>query len=164
MKYTEDQIQKGLYALSAFGGSPAPAHKALKDAFDLDIPAATLKTWRDSVHQERYAKLQIQHGNDIEEAMVRETRDIARAATAAMRESLEVVWERLSDNRHTIRAPEAAQIAAQMSKVQATAVDKLMVLTGRPQAITENRSAADIIRALAAKGVLELEAPSEPTQ
>lgn len=150
--YTEQEIERGLYALIAFGGAPAPAARALRDAFGLVIPSTTLKSWRDSTHAQRYCDLQDQHGKDIEDAMVRDARDIARASSAALREAIELTWDKLQ-NAHTIRASEAAQIAASMAKVQATNIDKLLTLTGRPQAITENRSAADIIRALEAKGV-----------
>lgn len=155
--YTEHQVERGLYALIAFGGMPAPAHRALKDAFDLDIPTATLKTWRDSTHQERYTNLQIKHGQDIEEAMVRDTRDLARAAGALVRESIELTYNKIAEAPHLIRATEAAQIAASMAKVQQTNIDKMLTLTGRPDQITETRSAADIIRALQAKGVVQLD-------
>lgn len=155
--YTEHDIERGLYALIAFGGSPAPAARAVKDAFDLDIPKETLRSWRDGTHSQRYADLQIKHAADIEEAMVRDTRDLARAAGALMRETIELTWDKVQNNAHTIRANEAAQIAASMAKIQQTNIDKMLTLTGRPDQITESRTAADIVRALAAKGVLELE-------
>lgn len=159
--YTEQDIERALYGLIAFGGSPAPARRALIDAFDLDVSTTTLASWRDAKYQDRYVKLQERHAQDIEAAMVRDTRDLARAAGAATRVAIERVWDLMENNGHTIRATEYAQIAASMAKVQQTNTDKMLALTGRPSAITENRSAADIIRALAAKGVLELERPED---
>lgn len=150
--YTDDEVQRALYALIAFGGSAAPARRALLAAFDLDVPAHTLRSWREGKYAQRYTDLQVAHGTDIEDALIRDTRDIARAAGAAMREAIDRVYEGIGDPR--LRATEAAQIAAAMSKVQAASVDKLLSLTGRPQVITETRSAADIIRALEAKGVI----------
>jgi hypothetical protein len=153
--YTEEDVSRALYALIAFGGNPAPAARALESAFDLKIPTSTLRSWREGKHANRYAQLQAEHANDIEEALVRDTRDIARAASAMTREAIERTAELMADPR--LRATEAAQIAASMAKVQQSNIDKLLALTGRPQAITEHRSAQDIIRALQAKGVIEIE-------
>lgn len=151
--YSDHDVERGLYALIAFGGSPAPASRALKDAFGLDVNPATLRTWRDATHQQRYTDLQIKHAQDIEDAMVRDTRDLARAAGVIVREAIELTHDKIEKFGHMIRANEAAQIAASMAKVQQTQIDKMLTLTGRPDQITETRSAADIIRALAAKGV-----------
>lgn len=157
--YTEHDIDRGLKALLAFGGSPTAAHRALKEAFELDIPTGTLKSWRDNVHAELYAKLQEEYGPEIEKAMVRDIRDLARAASTVERLAIEHALEALE--RGHVRPAEAAQIALNLSKVKQSNIDKLLALTGRPQQITEHRSAAEIIRALEAKGVLELEAGDE---
>lgn len=154
MTYTEDHITKGLNALLAFGGSPAAASKALKQAFALAIPAKTLQTWRDSTHADRYAALQAEFGPEIEQAIVRDTRDLARAATTVERLAIEQAYEALESG--AVRPEVAAQIALNMSKVKQSNLDKLLALTGRPQQITEHRSAAEIIRALRAKGVVEV--------
>lgn len=154
--WTEDQITKGLNALLAFGGSPAAASKALKQAFDLVIPGSTLKVWRDSTHADRYTALQDEFGGQIEQAIIRDTRDLTRAAVQVERMAIEQAYEALDHG--TVRPEVAAQIALNMSKIKQSNIDKLLALTGRPQQITEHRNANEIIRALAAKGVLQLEA------
>jgi hypothetical protein len=153
--YTEQDIARALNALVAFGGSPSQASRALAEAFDLDVPATTLRAWRDSVYADRYVALQTEHGHEIEQALIRDTRDLARAAAHVERLAIEQAVEGLHAGR--IRPTEAAQIAVNMAKLKQTNIDKLLALTGRPQAITEHRSAQELIRALAAKGVLELE-------
>lgn len=151
--YTEQDVTRGLNALIAFGGSPTQAAQALKDAFELDVPTSTLRTWRDATYAERYVALQAEHGHEIEQAIVRDTRDLARAAAHVERMAIEKAVEAM---QHTnLRATDAAQIAVNMSKLKQSNIDKLLALTGRPQAITEHRSAQELIRALAAKGVLD---------
>lgn len=152
--FTERDITRGLNALVAFGGTPGPASRALKSTFDLDVSPGRLKTWRDHTYAERYVSLQVEHSEEIESAIIRETRDLARAAAIAERIAIESVLEQLDGGR--LRAPEVAQVALNMSKIKQSNIDKMLALTGRPTAITEHRSAAEIIRALEAKGVLEL--------
>ena len=155
--YSPEDIDKALYALLALG-SPSAASRALDEAFGLEIKPATLTRWRTATHAERYAQLAENHGADIEAAMVRELRDIVMAATGVMREAIEKTAYAVENEPHRIRPTEFAQIAASMAKVQQQAIDKMLALTGRPQSITENRSAAEIIRALEAKGVKLLDA------
>ena len=148
--YTDQEIQRGLNALIAFGGSPTAASKAIREAFDLEVPVGTLRTWRDATHAERYSKLQTEHAKDIEEAMVRDTRDLARAASLAERMAIEKTIESLETSTRL----DPAQAAVAMSKVKTSNIDKMLALTGRPQQITENRNANELLRALEAKGVL----------
>lgn len=154
-KYDEAEITRALNALIAFGGSPAAASRALDEAFGLKVTTDLLRTWRDSTHAEQYAELQATHGHAIEEAVVRDTRDLARAAANVERMAIEKAMEGVESGQ--VRTVELAQIALNMSKVKQSNIDKLMTLTGRPQNITEHRSAAEIIRALEAKGVIERE-------
>jgi hypothetical protein len=112
---------------------------------------STLRKWRDSTHSERYAQLQADHGKDIEEAMVRDTRDLARAAAIAERLAIEKTIDELEADRSRI---DPAQAAVAMSKVKQSNIDKMLALTGRPQSITEHRNATELLRALEAKGVL----------
>lgn len=154
--FTAKDVARGLNALVAFGGTPGPASRALKATFDLDVNPTTLRAWRDHTHAERYVTLQLEHAQDIEDAIIRETRDLARAASMAERIAIESCLEQLDGGR--LRAQEISQVALNMSKIKASNIDKLLSLTGRPTAITEHRSASEIIRALEAKGVLELNA------
>jgi hypothetical protein len=150
--YTMDEVQKGLNALLAFGGSPSAASKALEETYGLTVPMGTLRTWRDTTHADTYSALQNQHGPAIEQAMVREVRDLARAAALAERLAIEKVTLEL-EKEHSRLDP--AQAALSMSKVKDTNVNKLLALTGRPSQITEHRSANELLRALEARGVLK---------
>lgn len=150
--FTEEEVDNALLALIALG-SPTQASRALDDVYGLEIKPDTLTRWRKSTHATRYAQLQENHAADIENAMVRDLRDIVKAATELMRDAIEKTAYVVENESHRIRPTEMAQIAASMAKVQQTAIDKMLALTGRPQSITETRSAADIIRALEAKGV-----------
>jgi hypothetical protein len=104
------------------------------------------------VHAEAYAGLQNEHGAALEQAMVREVRDIARAAGYAERLAVEKVIEEMS--KPTSRL-DPATVALNMAKIKDTNVNKLLALTGRPQEITEHRSPSDLLRALESKGILK---------
>jgi hypothetical protein len=54
----------------------------------------------------------------------------------------------------TLRDPSSASRNASVSR--GISVDKLLVLGGRPNVITEHRSADDILRALAARGYIDV--------
>jgi hypothetical protein len=123
----------------------------LREAFDLDVPVSTLRKWRDATHAEQYAKLQADHGKEIEDAMIRDTRDLARAAAIAERMAIEKTIDELEQDRSRM---DPAQAAVAMSKVKQSNIDKMLALTGRPQSITEHRNATELLRALEAKGVL----------
>lgn len=144
-----ESIERALTALLAFGGSAKAAAVALDGAIDVE----TLERWRDIEHADQYAALQAEHGKDIEEAMVREMRDIARLALSGQRLAVEKAIEGL--DRANPR--DAAQIALNLAKVTQAGVDKILALTGRPTTISEHRSATELIRALASKGVIEVE-------
>ena len=151
--HTEEEIGRALTTLVAFGGSPSNASRALKETFDLEISPSKLKSWRDFTYADRYVALQTDHAAAIEEAIVRDTRDLARAAAQVERLAIEKAIDAIEDGN--VRPEVASQIALNMAKLKQSNIDKLLALTGRPQAITEHRSAAEIIRALAAKGVVE---------
>lgn len=151
--YKPEDVQKALRALLAFGGSAGAASTALQVEYGLTVPPETLVQWRDIEHAEEYAGLQQEHGQDLEDAMVREIRDVTRQAMAVERLAIEKAASTLA----LARPAEAAQIALNMSKIKAGNIDKLLALTGRPQQITEHRSATELLRALQSKGVLALE-------
>lgn len=151
-EYTMDDVSRALNAMLAFGGSATAAHRALKESFELEIPVSTLRSWKESVHAEAYAGLQNEHGAALEQAMVREIRDIARAAGHAERLAVEKVIEEMSKENSRL---DPATVALNMAKIKDTNVNKLLALTGRPQEITEHRSPADLLRALESKGILK---------
>ena len=159
--FTMDQVRTCMNALLAFGGSPAAASRVIEETWGWKIGANTLRGWRDGKHAELYAGLQEEHGAAIENVMVREMRDLARSAMHAERLAIEKVIEQMSVPGSTRLNPD--QVAANMSRVTDSNVNKLLALTGRPQAITENRTASELMRSLEAKGVIKT-LPSEASE
>lgn len=151
---TEQTVTRCLNALIAFGGSPSAAQRALKDTFELDIARDVLTRMRDSTHAAQYAQLQADMGNDIEQAIIRETRDLARSAALVERMAVDKAMDEVLTGR--LRGTEAAQIALNMAKVKQSNIDKLLALTGRPQQITEHRDLNALMNALRSKGILEI--------
>lgn len=151
----EEHQDLALKALLAFAGSPSAAAEAMKHQYGVTVDPKELARMRDHTHAERYAALQREYAADIEEAMVRELRELARAAMHGERMGIENAVKALPN----LPPVPAAQVALNLSKIKTSNIDKLLALTGRPTTITETRSAEDIMRALVAKNVLTLEAP-----
>lgn len=151
--FTMDQIRTCLNACLAFGGSPTAAARVINETWGWGVKGDWIRKWRDGRHSELYAGLQEEHGAALEDVMIREVRDLARSAMYAERLALDKVIEQMSAPGSTRLNPD--QVAANMAKVTDTNVNKLLSLTGRPTAITENRSASDLMRALEAKGVIK---------
>ena len=152
--FTMEQVRLCMNALLAFGGSPTAASRVIEETYALKVGPDTLRRWRDGKHAELYAGLQEEHGAAIEQVMVREMRDLARMATHAQRLAIEKVIEAMSQPGTPRLNPD--QVSTAMAKVTDTNVNKLLALTGRPQAITESRSASELMRSLESKGVLKL--------
>lgn len=144
--------EMALKALIAFAGSPSAASEALRAQYGITASPEELARMRDHTHAERYAALQESYAPDIEQAMVRELRELARAAMMGERLGIEKALTALPN----MPPVPAAQIALNLSKIKQTNIDKLLALTGRPTTITESRSAEDLIRALVAKNILEV--------
>lgn len=140
-RHDEKTVELALGCIVACAGSTTDARKLLL-AKDVDIADSTLRNWRDNVHAERYAELASEHGKTLEEAIVREIRELAARATVVQRKALELAEERIDDKKVT--APEAARMAKDLAHVTGQNVDKLLTLTGRPTEIVEERTVAEI--------------------
>lgn len=142
-------------ALVAWAGNAAAASRFLASERDLQIKPTTLSNWKQS-HSIEYMELRDKYATQMEEQLAHEYRDVALTAMAVERIALDKAQIALlsGDEKDPARA------AANIARVGQTATDKLLALTGRPTQITETRNLDEILRSLAARGVLEIPAES----
>src|SRR3954470_4112178 len=93
--YNDDEITRGLLTL-AFTRSPKEAAELLKQQGEIAPTWQTLAKWRDK-YQDRYVELVEKHRNEIEKVLVIEQLDLAREATQAAREAMQLERTRIAD-------------------------------------------------------------------
>lgn len=145
-RYTQEEITRGLMAMVAWAGKASDAARSLEDQ-GLSIPTGTLRSWIQTTHADQYQELRSKYASKLEEALVRDMREVAIRATRAQQKAVEEAEKRLDRGADT----DPARTAAALSKVTQVSTDKLLSLTGRPTAITETRGMNEILRNLAAK-------------
>jgi hypothetical protein len=151
MDWTQAQITEGLLAMVAWAGNASAASRYLASERKLQIKPATLSGWK-QVHAIQYNELRDKYATQMEEQLAHEYREVARFAVEVERLALEKAQQALyaGDERDPARA------AANISRVAQSSTDKLLALTGRPTQITESRGIEEILRSLAARGVLQI--------
>jgi hypothetical protein len=140
MAYAEADIERGLTALAVLGDSKQAADQT-------GISDRTIRDWRDK-HPERWTHILANRARIIDQACVEEFREIAQTAAKA---SLAAVRKE-AQNIEAGRTRDTAQAALNLIKTAALAVDKVLLLEGRPTSITEHRTTDDIMRSLEKKG------------
>jgi hypothetical protein len=150
-RFTQKQIETALMALIAVTGNAEVAARNIASEEDFTVRAETLRKWK-LKYSIRYDELREQYAAQMEASLAHEFRDRAMEATQAVRLAMEKSTERLESGEDH----DPARSAANLSKVAQSSVDKLMTLTQRPQTITENRNIGEIVRSLAAIGVIHI--------
>jgi hypothetical protein len=151
MEWTQAQITEGLMAIIAWAGNASAASRYLASDRKLQIKPATLSGWK-MTHAIEYNELRDKYSAQLEEQLVHEYREVARYAVEVSKLALEKTQQALlsGDERDPARA------AANIARVGQSATDKMLSLTGRPAQITESRGIEEILRSLAARGVLQI--------
>ena len=156
--YTQEEIDDALTALIAYAGNASAACRWL-EAQGMRTPnSATVAAWSRTTHWERYEELREKFSQQAEHALTNNYRDAARAATEVAMMAVEAARGRLESGRDE----DPARSGANLMSIARQATDKQLSLQGRPTQIVENRNLGEILRSLAAKGIIEI--PDEPAQ
>lgn len=156
--YTQDEIDDALTALIAYAGQPTAACNYLK-AEGMRAPhPATLTAWSRTRYWERYEELREKVAAGRENTLANNYLDAAHAATEVAMLAVEAARGRLESGKDE----DPGRTAANLARVAQSATDKRLSLQGRPTQIVENRNIGEILRSLAAKGIIEI--PDEPAQ
>ena len=145
-------------ALIAWAGNAAAAARAMKAEGKRCPTGQTLTEWSRGAHADRYEQLRTKYAEQLESQLAHEYRDVARQAVEVQRKALDRALERLDSKEDSDPARTAANAATVADKM----TGKLLALTGRPTSIREDRNLHEIMRSLAAKGILKL--PDQPPE
>ncbi len=119
--------------------------------------AATLNRWRRQFYPNRYRRACELYQTQVEQIVVQSVRGLAHSAAAAAQLAVDLERERIEAGD----VKDAAASARNLATTVGIATDKLLVLTNRPTAITETRSADDVLRALDERGYVDSTASEE---
>jgi hypothetical protein len=146
--HTPATIETALIMLALAGDSPTKATAMLKHG-GIKVSRAALAEWRDA-DPERWSRIR-------ENAAARIERDVAHTARALAIDYAQLEAEAIAETRLKLASGDTrdpSTVARNAAVGKGINVDKLLLLEGRPTAITEQRSADDVLRGLAAKGYI----------
>ena len=156
--YTAEEIETALQAMVAWAGNASQARRYLESKYGLQMTSSQLSHWKNHLHAARYDEIREKYAEGMEARIAHEQRDLAMLAAQTQRLAVERAHERLEAGEDQ----DPAKSAANLAKVAQSNVDKLMTLTNRPQQITETRNIQELVRSLAALGLIRV--PDEPQQ
>lgn len=154
----ERDADTAMQTLAALYGDARAAAKVLWEMDGQDVSPELLESMRKGSHRGVYTRHADVLAPHLEDAIVREMREVAGRSLQLERRLLSKIEKDLDDGQ--VQDPAKALTA--VSKTKQTSVDKLLALTGRPTTITETRDAAQIVKKLEALRVLiPIEATAE---
>ena len=145
------KVDEALMAVVVYAGKYTVAHRALAER-GIDVSVQTLRNWCLTSHTSRYQELRDMYAAQLEQQLVGDLRDIAVQSVEVSQLGLERARENLEEKKD----PDPARTAMYASNTAKSSIDRMLALSGRPTRIVEDRSLNEILRSLAAKGVLEL--------
>jgi hypothetical protein len=135
--YKPEQVTMALAQLVADNGNTnRTADVLINDEFK--VSEATLRRWRDDLHAE-YKRLQIRHGESLEQEAIEQARENLRLAGSKKRALLEKV-----DPEKTPPDQLAAVLKA-VTDAEAKSTTGLLQLTGRPTNPTGDQSTTAVV-------------------
>lgn len=152
---SETPLDGWLLALVACNGRARKAERLLKARGVHHVDASQLHRMKVE-HQARYEQLRAEHAPDLEKRLASGLRDTSMLASEAMQEAVKKAIDRLEAGED----PDPAKTAANLATVQDKSTRTMLTLEQRPTSITENRNVNELIRTLAATGIIELPAES----
>jgi hypothetical protein len=141
----------GMMALIA-SPTPEAACEYLKEEHGLVAKPSSLSA-AVRMRPEQYEELRAKIVPLKEQALTHNLLDNALYASDVTRAAMEQLTKRLEEGR--IKPEYLSRVARDVADVQTKAIDKKMTLEGRPNVITETRSAPEIIRALEGMRVIK---------
>jgi hypothetical protein len=163
IKYTDAEVDQILTAVIRHDGQIETAVREL-EADGIGVHANTIKRWLEYKHLDRYNDLRQKYADDVEADLIHQYRKVSRQAVDVQSLALEKAIERLEtgkDKDPSRTAVNAATVADKMTT-------KMLSLSGRPTQIHETRNPLEIMRSLAALGVVKIDIPDaevvEPDQ
>jgi hypothetical protein len=139
--FTAVQVDRCLLVLAIEGDNSERAAKALR-AQDVRVSSRQLRRLRER-YPNRARAIHEQHFRELEDVLVQEQRALAMQAGVASRAAVRLEVERIAGGD----VKDAARSAQALETTAGIATDKVLTLTGRPQAVVANLSVEDILKA-----------------
>lgn len=144
--YTTEEIERGLHALALCSGNTRKAEKLTTDAGSR-IPASTLKDWKLHHYPDRYEAIKEAELPAIRQRIAEGFDNIVSLSQSIQEKAL----TQLSDKIDDLEPQYLAKTAQSAAVIGGISTDKGLLLRGEPTAITQSKSAAEILTDLAKK-------------
>ena len=129
-RYTDQEVEQGLFALAMASGNTRRASAMLQKR-GLRVPHTTLDTWKHRTHPERYERIK-------QDAYPRIAEQMAEDMEALFAAEVELEWELVAKFREELANLKPADVAGALRNIGVTKalnVDKSAPLRGRPNQI-----------------------------
>lgn len=149
---SETDIEYCLLALYRRGGSYKETAEYLKTTYlEANAPDATrLKRWRTGIHRDKYLRLAANNAEDLEKEMVVRLREVATYTGLLQIEALEHLMTKIKNGNVT------PTMIKELSIISGVSIDKLLVLSGRPDKIVGLQNPDAIIKRLVESGYVDV--------
>lgn len=149
---TDTDIEYCLLALYRRGGSYKETAEYLKTTYlgDKSPDTVRLKRWRTGIHRDKYLQLAAANAEDLEKEIVVRLRELATQTGLLQVEALEHLLTRIKAGDVT------PTMVKELAVISGVSIDKLLVLSGRPDKIVAVQNPDDIIRRLVDSGYADV--------
>lgn len=139
-KFTEDEQTRILLVLALHGGHSLRAHAQLQDE-GINVSDRQL---RNLVHTDRYRQIREHHAAHIERSLIEHYKDAGRRSL----ELQMLATEKAIEQAHNGDLKDPAKTAQNAALASGIAIDKALLLDGRPNVIHGNRDVEQLVNAL----------------
>lgn len=149
---TDSDIEYCLLALYRRGGSYKETEEYLKTTYlgDLAPDKTRLKRWRTGIHRDKYLALAAANAEDLEKEIVVRLRELATQAGLLQVEGMDHLLTRIKSGDVT------PTMIKELAVISGVSIDKLLVLSGRPDKIVAVQNPDDILKRLVDAGFADV--------
>lgn len=148
--HTPQLVETALLTIAMCGGNTQAAFDTLA-AKNIHVGRSTLKAWQHVQFPNRYRDLAERYRASIEGEIVNNVRALALRASQVAQRALDLEEKRIAAGEINDASTSLRNIATSIG----ISVDKILLLEGRPNQITEQRSADDVLRGLRDRGYVD---------
>jgi hypothetical protein len=155
-RHDPETIELALTTLALAGDSPTKAAAVLADG-GIRVSRRVIAGWRDKF-PDRYAHIRDVRAREIERSVVHKARALAEQYSDLEQELITEIRAQMAAG--TLK--DASTTLRNIAVSKGIAIDKMLVVDGRPNQIAEHRSVDDDLRELARMGFVDTTATEEP--
>lgn len=159
--YSPEQIDACLMVIATQGGQIRRSVPLLRHRLGITVSEATLRTWKNETHSERYFELQEDYGDSIARRAAARSMEIAELAS----DGVETFVQKAIDGAARIEPVTAGDVrdlatsARNLSQVQVNSVEKARLLRDQPTEVHSLESLEELVGVLQAAGVVKQPEP-----